>query len=413
MRFFRNMAILLVPVFLFLISGCGNGNDSGQITVSPASTGSGGSGGTSTTPVGSTSAPVFQLKLTTDVPSIDVNNGTVLAKATLISLVEGVVVDTTTGQATSPAAGAQVPNWPVKFTILGGPATLTPPPLPTRTDPNTLITDSNGLAVMPITSGNSLTTTNVLVQASTVVAGQTITAVTSFQIVRGGGVIMFTTAAGSTPGGQTDMLPEISKSVNPAVTPAVAFLQPISFKVTDSNGNPRVGVPVTLTVYSTTGSPSDITIDFLVPPLSEPNQQTVTTDSAGMGIFNVAVTLTSPPVGSFTAETVIYKAMTNDAIPVSAYVGGTYSLTSPTVPPLALSPATASFGTATVLTFSVSGGTPPYSVTTSNTALVTATISGTTVTATLVDPAGLAAAGSVIITVTDSTGNSASATVSR
>jgi hypothetical protein len=266
---------------------------------------------------------------------------------------------------------------------------------------------------MPITSGNTLTTTNVLVQASTVVAGQTITAVTSFQIVRGGGVIMFTTAAGLTPGSQTNMLPEMDKTVNPAVTPAVSFLQPISFKLTDSNGNPRVGVPVTLTVYSTTGSPSDVQIDFLAPPVSEPNQQTVTTDSAGMGIFNVAVTLTSPPVGSFTADTVIYKAVTNDAIPVTAYVGGTYSLTSPTVPPLAINPPSSSFGTATTLLLTVSGGTPPYSVTSSNSALVTATLSGTTVTANLVDPAGLATAGSVTITVKDSTGSSASALVSR
>lgn len=157
-----------------------------------------------------------------------------------------------------------------------------------------------------------------------------------------GGVIMFTSAAGLSPGSQTNMLADYEGVVDPAVTPAVSVLQPIPFKLTDANGNPRVGVPVTFYVYSITSlDPSDVTINFLVPTTidgtiigqnPEPNQQTITTDSAGMGIFNVSTTITSPPAGSFTALTVVFKAVTNDTVPVTAYVGQSYSLTTTTTP---------------------------------------------------------------------------------
>lgn len=157
-----------------------------------------------------------------------------------------------------------------------------------------------------------------------------------------GGVIMFTSSASLSPGGQTNMLEPYAGVVDPAVTPSVSVLQPIPFKLTDSNGQPRVGVPVKFYVYSITSlDPSDVTINFLVPttidgaiigPNPEPNQQTITTDSAGMGIFNVATNIASPAAGSFTAVTVVFKAVTNDTVPVTAYVGRIYSLTTPTTP---------------------------------------------------------------------------------
>lgn len=156
------------------------------------------------------------------------------------------------------------------------------------------------------------------------------------------GVIMFTSSASLSPGGQTNMLEPYAGVVDPAVTPSVSVLQPIPFKLTDSNGQPRVGVPVTFYVYSITSlDPGDVTINFLVPTTidgtiigtnPEPNQQTITTDSAGMGIFNVATNIASPASGSFTAVTVVFKAVTNDTVPVTAYVGRIYSLTTPTTP---------------------------------------------------------------------------------
>ena len=157
------------------------------------------------------------------------------------------------------------------------------------------------------------------------------------------GVIMFTSAASLLPGGQSNMLEPYEGVVDPAVTPAVSVLQPIPFKLTDSNGNARVGVPVTFYVYSITSlDPSDVTINFLAPTTidgtiigqnPEPNQQTITTDSAGMGIFNVSTDIISPPADSFTALTVVFKAVTNDTVPVTAYVGRSYSLTTKSANP--------------------------------------------------------------------------------
>lgn len=180
--------------------------------------------------------------------------------------------------------------------------------------------DSNGTnsSNSPFSATNANTNTNTN-------TGTTPTAANS-------GVIMFTSAAGLAPGSQTNMLDSYNVVVDPAIASSVSVLQLIPFKVTDSNGNPRVGVPVKLTLYSIIGNPNGVAIDFLQPPITEPNQQTITSDSAGMGIFNVSVNITSPPAGSFTASTVVFKAVTNDSIPVSAYVGRIYSLTTPTTP---------------------------------------------------------------------------------
>ncbi|HBG07422.1 MAG: hypothetical protein A2075_00915 [Geobacteraceae bacterium GWC2_58_44] len=227
------------------------------------------------------------------------------------------------------------------------------------------------------------------------------------------GNILFTSAAGTAPGSQTNLLVPMDKEVDPALGTAWNFLQLIPFKLTDTNGNRRIGVPVTLSVYSiTTLDPDDVVIDFLVPPVTETNQQTVTTDSAGQGIFNVSVTLATPTPGGVNAVDVVFKAVTNDATPVTAYVGNSYSLTS-RLPTLVLTPSAASFGTATAITFTVVGGSAPYNVTSNNTARVTATLQadGSTVAAQLVDAS--AWTGSVTISVTDSAGQSASATVTR
>lgn len=227
------------------------------------------------------------------------------------------------------------------------------------------------------------------------------------------GRIMFTSAAGIAPDEQTNLLTPASKEVDPAIITSLDFLQLIPFKLTDTEGKARAGVPVKLSVYSiTSGNPDDVTIDFQVPPSSEPAQQTVTTDSAGQGIFNVVVNLATPAPGSLNSVDVVFKAVTNDATPVTAYVGNNYTL-SARLPQLVITPGTAEFGSSTELTLTIVGGSRPYTVSSSNSARATALLlpDGQTVAVTLVDPSQWP--GAVTISVTDSAGQSASATLNR
>lgn len=380
MRCLKMIAVILVPLMLSL-TGCG-GDSSGTTSANnPFATGggntSGSSGGTIFGNI-STATGKTGISLTTDLSTVDVNNGQVLATARLVS------------------SGVPVSGAPVTFSIIAptnGPATI-------EAGLTTVATDSNGVAVTRITTGNVLTTTSVIVQATaTLPGGQTATVNTTFQIVRGTGVI----AIGD--------LGLMDAAVDPNFVSAEVFLQQIPFRVTDSNGNPRVGVPVTLSLYSQSGN-STVVIDYLKSPITELNQQTVTTDSSGLGIFNVSVSVTAPSPGLTNTDSIVYKAVTNDAIPVVAYVGGFYAVTSK-LPTLTISPAVASFGTAIDLTFNISGGVPSYTVTSSNPGFATAALQadGHTVIAHLVNPA--ATTGTATISVTDSAGQTASATVTR
>lgn len=415
MKRFQLFACLLLLSTLAL-AGCG-GSSSGSTQASdPFSNSTSPEPNTTTTPV-TVQDPTFSLTITTDLnkptdltvlPQVDVNIGTVLLTAQLLNISDGVYIDPGTNQPI--AAGAPLPNQVVSFNILAGPGTIA------YTTP---VTGRDGNVNAIFTTGNVNYTTNVLIEATTTVDGKNYRAYTSFQIVRGTGVIMFTDKAGTKPGEQSNMLEPWSKDgVDSTIVPSVDVLQLVPFKVTDSNGNPRVGVPITLSVYSiTTLRPDDVTIDFLVPSfpdtaVTEPNQQTITSDSAGMVIFNVAVNIKTPLPGSFTSSSVVFKARTNDPIPVTAYVGGSYSMTSK-LPTLVISPAAASFGTATDITFTISGGVKPFGVTSNNTSRVTATLQpdGVTVVAHLVDTT--AWTGSVTISATDSAGQTVSATVSR
>ncbi|MDD2580841.1 MAG: hypothetical protein PHR66_02490 [Desulfuromonadaceae bacterium] len=397
MRYMYRMIAILLPVFMLLLTGCGSSSNGS--TADPFSSSSTTTGTSSGTIFGniSTATGKTGITLTTDRSTIDVNNGQVLVTAKIVS------------------NGVAISGVPVTFSIVApvnGPATI-------ETGLTTVTTDSNGTAISRITTGNTLSTTNVIVSATAKIGTQSAVASTTFQIVRGDGVIMFTSAAGTTPGSQTNLLTPGIKEVDPTLSPAWTFMQLIPFKLTDSNGNPRVGVPVTLSVYSITAldssgkpDPSLVKIDFLVLPISESNQETITTDSAGQGIFNTAVTLTTPPPGGVNTVDVVFKAVTNDAIPVTAYVGNSYTLSSK-LPTLTIAPGSASFGSATDITFTISGGVPPYSVTSNNTARVTAALQpdGVTVAAHLVDTT--AWTGSVTITATDSASQTASATVTR
>lgn len=314
MQILKTVLVLVVSLVLLPLTGCGSGSNGSATTNDPFSSSAG-----KTDQSGeifgniSTAGGKTGITLATDRPGIDVDNGQVVVTATVVR------------------NSAAVSGVPVSFTIkapTNGPATI-------EAGLTTVATDSNGVAITRISAGNFLTTTNVIVQATVAIGSQTATATTTFQLVRGNGVIMFTDKAGLPPGEQSIMLePWSREGVDPGIVPSVAVLQLLPFKVTDSNGNPRVGVPITLSVYSITSlHPDDVTIDFLVLPITEPDQRTITTDSAGMGIFNIAVVLASPPIGSFTSSSVVFKATTNDPIPVTAYVGGSYSLTAKEPPP--------------------------------------------------------------------------------
>jgi hypothetical protein len=394
MRYIYRMIVILLPVLTLSLTGCGSSSNGS--TADPFSNGSTNTVTGSGTIFGniSTTTGKTGITLTTDRSTIDVNNGQVLVTAKIVS------------------NGVGISGVRVNFSIVApvnGPATI-------ETGLTTVTTDSNGTAISRITTGSTLSTTNVIVSATAKIGTQSAIANTTFQIVRGGGVIMFTSAAGTTSGSQINQLIPGIKEVDPALGPAWTFMQLIPFKVTDSNGNPRVGVPVTLSVYSiTTLDPNEpVIIDFLVPPVTEPNQQTITTDSAGQGIFNATATLLTPPPGGVNIVDVVFKAVTNDAIPVTAYVGNTYTLSSK-LPPLTLAPSNLSFAAGDVVgatrTFAISGGVAPYTVNSSNTARVTVSRSGTTLTATLADASLWTEV--VTISVLDSLGQTASATILR
>ena len=389
MRTLLKMAFLLLPLYVLSLSGCGgNGPSGGSTTSDPfASTTTSGTGGAQFSNITTAGAGTSGISLALDRTTVDANNGQVLATATLLS------------------NGAGVPNSAVTFSIVAptnGPATIDPLLA-------TVNTDSNGKAVSRITTGSTNSTTNVIVRATGTINGQSAVAYASFQIVRGSGVIAI---------GTNGLLDPMNIEIDPNLASGGRFEQLIVFKLTDSNGNPRVGVPVTLSKYSQQlpTNISDVVIDYLNTPITEPNQQTVTTDSAGMGVFNVSVTITAPSPGLTIADSIVFKAVTNDAIPIVAYVGGTYSLKSK-LPTLVITPSTATFSPATpgaTQNFAISGGVAPYRVTSGNPTVVAVTptslAAAGTVTATL--QAGAPVTGSTTISVTDSAGQTATATIS-
>lgn len=384
-------AYVLLPIALLTLSGCGGGGNSSSGGVFDDTSGGVTTG--ATTPAGT--APPFSLVVNTDINQVDANIGTVLATAQLKNASSATVSFTdSAGKVVSVNAGAAVPDQVVTFTVLAGPATV---------GATTPVTDVNGLANAIVTTQDAPYTSNVLLEAKTVVLGVTYRAYTSIQIIRGIGVINIPIGA---PAAGT--LATMERTINPSLVSGFRYIQQIPFKLTDSNGNPRVGVPVTLSVYSQTGS-SVVTINYHAPTVSEPSAATVTTDSAGQGIFNVTVDMNAPPVGITLTDSVVYKAVTNDSNPVTAYVGGFYTLTSAS--PLAIAPETVTFGTQTTIQLTVSGGAQPYSVSSSNPSRVSVSISGNIVTATLVDTSAWTTP--VIISVTDAVGQTKSSILSR
>lgn len=409
MRYIRSIIFFLLPIFLFSMQGCGGGNSSGVFnptsgkssTGTTATGGTGGNGG-----LGgafnnvSTVSGKASISLATDRTTIDANIGQVLATATVVD-----------------SKGTGIAGVPVTFSVTAGPATVAPSLV-------TVNTDAKGKALTVIVPGNTLTTTNVILMASMVYSGNTAFSYGNFQIARGTGIIKFVT---DPVGAAETFLYQMDKSIDSNSGGAV-FFQQIPFKVLDANGNPRPGVPVTMSVYSHASNsaalliqPSVVTIDYLQNPVGEPSQQTVTTDSRGEGIFNVTVLAYAPGAGLAVGDSIVFKAVTNDTNALVGYVGLQTTLSETLAvgsASLKISPQTASFLASDVAgatrSFGISGGSTgaAYTVSSSNPNLVTVSLSGTsTAVATLADAS--AWTGSVFITVTDSTGATASATITR
>ena len=386
MRHICKATSVLLPLVMLTLAGCGGGS-SGSSSADPFSSNTAAADPGSRTIFGniSTATGKTGIAVTTDVAAVDANNGQVLATANVVS------------------GGVPVPGVPVTFAILApinGPATI-------ETGLTTVTTDSNGAAITRITTGNTLATTNVIISATTTIGTQTAVADTAFQIVRGTGAISFGTVTLTN-----------SEKYNSAAT-AIVFRQLVPFKVTDSNGNPRVGVPVTLSIYSQSNT-SPVIIDFLKGGVVELTANTVTTDSTGSGIFNTSVTAPVPATPGFVyTDTIVLRAVTNDSIPLTEYGGVMVASkrepapdTPAVISPIVISPTTGFFATTDVagatMQFTISGGSPPYTVAATNPARVSVVLQpdGVTAIATLLDASQWT--GSVSFSVLDKNGTGAS-----
>lgn len=274
------VSFVLLSVAILALAACGSSG--GTASSDPY-------GGNKSNPdTGSKTGPIFGnvstvtgktgITLSTDVTSLGADNGQVVLTAKVVS------------------NGVGVPGVPVKFSIVApvsGPATIEP-------GLTEVSTDSNGIAISRVTTGTATSTTNVIVAATATIGKQSATANATFQIVRGTGVI------------SVGAIPVKTETVDAAVQPTVVFQQQIPVALTDANGNPRVGTPITMSVYTKTGT-STVSI----------TQQTVPTDSGGGAIFNTTVTIPSPPAGTNSVSSIVYKFATSDTNPVHAY-GASY-----------------------------------------------------------------------------------------
>jgi len=174
----------------------------------------------------------------------------------------------------------------------------------------TAATDSNGKALVFLTAPDTISSTDVILDASTVVKTQPVSAISIFKILRGSGnVINFiTTKTPTDPDGTLNTVAVVVEGVA-LPSPGKILLQLVPFEILDLNNNPRPRIPVTVSIYSSIGCPNV----FIDSPVSEnPRTQTVTTDDSGRGIFNIGVPLDMPGIGDKNACSVIYKAVGPD-----------------------------------------------------------------------------------------------------
>ena len=299
MKTIRIYRLLILPIVVLSLAGCGS---------SSSGTGSdpfnnGAASNQTTTPV-TTQDPAVSLVMETDLvkpadltklPQVDANIGTVLLTGRMLNIGDTVLVDSSTN--TPIGKDAPIPNQPVSFNILAGPGAVTY---------STPVTDRNGEAFAVLSTGNVDYTTNVIVEASTTMSGKIYRAYTQFQIVRGTGKIELANEQKFTP---------YTLPADYPVGQEFYIFHQFSFLLTDSNGNPRVGVPVTLSVHSTVPT-TPVFLDYT----------TIRTGSDGVGWFNARVTLFGPGPGLPNSASVIYKARTNDPYPIINYKGTGYSV---------------------------------------------------------------------------------------
>lgn len=278
MRLLRMIMPFMASVMLLALFGCGSGSSSSS---SPFT------GGTtdSTTATGSGTLLSYNLVLsltpTSGTGSTVGPNSTVIATAIL-----------------KDSDGNPVANQGIKYEAVEGPVTI---------DPAIVNTDSTGKAINFLKAGSTTNSAvDVIIKASTTVKGQLVTSIGIFKILRSeSNIIKFLTTKGTTdPDGTLNTL---KVTVNDAPTPSSrTILQLVPFQILDNNGIPRTRVPVQVSVYSEIG---DCPV-FIDSP--ETAARTVTTDDAGLGIFNAGVTVVVPPIGSENACSIIYKAEAAD-----------------------------------------------------------------------------------------------------
>lgn len=186
------------------------------------------------------------------------------------------------------------------------------PASPAPIDVVTAATDSNGKALVFLRAPDTISSTDVILVASTVVKSQAVSSISIFKILRGSGnVINFiTTKTPTDPDGTLNTVAVVVEGVVQQSPPQrKILLQLVPFEIVDLNNNARPNTAIKISIYSNIGCPGV----FIDSPVSEnPLTQTVTTDDNGRGIFNIGVPLDMPEMGDKIACSVIYKAVGPD-----------------------------------------------------------------------------------------------------
>lgn len=262
----------------------------------------------------SSSNPSDPLASGTPIEDAPTGNGDVLAYSLSLKLTDLLETGYTVGVGANVLAKARltdsmgntVANQPIKFEPVdsSAPVTITTPIVNTA---------STGEAINFFTAGTPATTTDIVIKASTSINGQYISTIGIFRILRSqGNVINFLTTKGEAtdPDGNLNTLSKTITNVSPTANPTYGFVQLVPFQVLDLNGIPRQRASVKLRIYSVLGSGCSAFIDS--PEL--PIEKTVTTDDTGLGMFNAAVSIPTPPVGGTSACSVIYQATADNLL---------------------------------------------------------------------------------------------------
>lgn len=296
MRQIFRAALILLPVVVLALSGCGSGSSGNANPFTPGS-------GDPTTPAGAGTVLSYNLAL-----SVTPTNGT----GTTVGPNSTVVATATLAD----SKGSPIANQPIKFEAVLGPVTIGTP---------IVNSDSSGKSINFLVAGGTTSSgEDVILKASTTVNGQLVTSVAIFHILRSEtNIIKFLTTKNPTdPDGTLNTLKVTLDAVALPSLPRT-ILQLVPFQILDNNGVPRARVPVTVSIYSEIGN-CPVFIDS---PATEATAMTVTTDDAGMGIFNAGVTVTVPEMGSENSCSVIYKAVaadpnsTNNSATIFSYGG--------------------------------------------------------------------------------------------